>query len=328
MTRLHATGASPVALVLLTLLGCGGPAATDPPPARPANVPADAVELRLSAASLTVDGVEVDPRAALEVDLVDGIHAPLLEALAGGRPSAWITAPDDTPWMLVRKLLVTSDEAGIGSRWVSGTSGPAYGPSHKPAARFLPNCGPEGEPVEGVARRVSIEIFHGSDGNWVEASAHFSARSGSGAALGLPVSCWRGASCDQLGPMAATCAAAAGTTDVPGRVAIAGPIGCMLPIRKQPGDEAAWPAELAANLRGLGVTDRDEATLLVEANVPYSVVLAVMEGFTSAGLPPPSLGLPLVEGHGRPPVCTATIRDATTLDTAAARWFGAQLPKP
>lgn len=309
--------------LILALLACG--TTSEPAPTRPDQVPADAVSIHLDERALWVDGVQVDPRSALEVDLTDGIHEPLLAALTADRP-AWVSAPADTPWMLVRKLLVTADEAGIATRWVSADTGPAWGPSHKPAARFLPTCDADGMPVDGVSRRVSIEIFHGSDGNWIEASAHFAAASGGGAALGLPSTCWRGASCEQVGPLAAVCSAASGATDVPSRVAIAGPIGCMLPIRKQPGDEAAWPLELSTNLTGLGITAADEGTLLVEANVPLGVVLAVMQGFTDAGLPPPALGLPLVEGHGRPPICTATVRDAATLNHAAARWFGAQLP--
>ena len=64
---------------------------------------------------------------------------------------------------------------------------------------------------------------------------------------------------------------------------------------------------------------------MIEANAPWAAAVAVLDGFDRAGLPAPSIGLPLVEGHGRPPLCTATVRDAQTLETAAAKWFGSQL---
>lgn len=310
---------------LAALVGCFG--APDDAPERPDTVPGDAVEIRLTARDLQVDGQRVDSRENLEADLVDGLHDPLLAALDGGE-NAWIQAPGDTPWMVVRKLIVTANEAGRTARWVSGDRAVAHGPSSKPAARFRPTCPDEGFTVEGISRRVSIELFTGSDGSWVEASVHFAPTVQGSAALSLPESCWRGASCALAGAQEPSCEAARSGPEAPGRVPIAGPIGCMLPIRKKAGDEAEWPKILAENLGELAITDADEATLVIEANTPWSVVIAVMDGFAQADLPAPALGMPLVEGHGRPPLCTATVRDAATLRTAGAKWLGSRLGPP
>lgn len=310
-------------LLLLTLLACGS-GSDGSTPSRPSDVPDGAVAVRLTADGVQVDGTQILEREPFEADLTDGIDETLLAALPKQGTEAWIDAPGDTPWMLVRKLVVTADAAEKASRWVSAGGPEAYGPSEKPRARYRPSCSDGPLPVEGVSRRVSVELFAGTDGVWLEAAVLFAPTIEGQATLGLPERCWTGADCAQASNPEA-CAATDSAEPAPSRVPVAGPVGCMLPIRKEAGQEAAWPPELAENLQRLGITDRDEATLLIEANVPWSVVVAVLEGFDRAKLPAPALGLPLVEGHGRPPLCTATVRDASSLQTAASRFLGSRI---
>ena len=314
-------------MLLLAILGCSLPLGSTESAhlvERPQNVPPEATAVHLDATGIRVDGQPVVPADALRSDLVNGIEGDLLDALGASTGPVWLNASPDTPRMLVRKLVVTANEAGRTERWVSG-DGTAYGPTRKPRTRFAPTCSEGPVQVDGVARMVSLDLHIGSDGTWVEGSVRFQPRVGDTTVMGLKPACWRQPTCD-ITPDPSRCTTAlTEPTVAPSRLAIGGPIGCLLPIAREPSASAKWPPTLAPILTGLGLTAADEVLLIIEPNVEWRAALAIFEGFDRAKLPVPSLGMPLVEGHESPPLCTAPLRDAASLNAAASTWFGAQI---
>jgi hypothetical protein len=287
----------------------------------PRGVPEGATAVHLDRKDhLYVDGTRIDDGTVLKADLTDGLHTGLIAALASGDGPLWISAPAETPWMLVRKMVFSAEEAGRKERWL-GDNKTAFPSNSRKAGRLTPDCRTGPVKVEGMTRRMTIELFHGSHGTWVEATVIANAVVDGEAAIGLPARCWQGATCAQT-PVPDQCAA---PTQAAGRIPVAGTVGCLLPIRKEPGDERGWPAELSANLRTLGWKHSEPVTLLIEAKVPWAAVTSVLDGFSRADLPQPTLGLPLVEGHGSPPPCTIGVRVASQLDQATSAWFGSQI---
>ncbi len=303
----------------LGILGCATPSAPveSVVPTRPSAVPSDALSLYLAPGGIHLGKTAVGDRDTLEANLTNGQYEPLLEALPEGDAPVWIDAPGPTPWMTVRRMVISSADAGHPDRWLS-SGGDAYPMQGRSPSRYRPTCGKTPPIVQGVARRMSLNLHAGTDGVWAQADVRFHPRVGGVAHIGVPDQCWA-SDCSVLGPHQSQCEAAA---DAPNRVAIGGPTGCLLPIRKQVGDEAKWSSELATALRDLGWTDRDEVSLQIEANVPWSAAVAILGGFEEAGLPQPYIGLPLVEGHEGPPPCNATVTTADALQLAGAAWFG------
>lgn len=179
--------------------------------------------------------------------------------------------------------------------------------------------------MSSLTRMLNLEVQHGGDGTWVKAAVTFFPAGPDTTYLQLPSACWDTPGCAALASEPSACEAALGVEGIPNRVPVAGPVGCLLPIRKQPGDEALWPAELGRVLGDLGFTDADPATLLIDAEVEWSSVLAIFEAFAQADLGTPALGSPMPQGGGHPPLCTIRTRTKAQVDQAGARWFGSQL---
>ena len=100
-------------MLLLAILGCSLPLGSTESAhlvERPQNVPPEATAVHLDATGIRVDGQPVVPADALRSDLVNGIEGDLLDALGASTGPVWLNASPDTPWMLVRKLVVTAKQ--------------------------------------------------------------------------------------------------------------------------------------------------------------------------------------------------------------------------
>lgn len=300
--------------LLLWLWACGGG------PTVPEGAPENASLVVVGPSDqITVGGRVVLDRDQVHADLADGEPPELVAALEGDGPIVIVGQPE-TDWVLVRKAVMSARYAERSPVFLS--DGQQAWPLGSPPARGVGGLCPSGpRQVQGMARQLTLELFKGSHGTWLEASVRVLPVVDGRPMLSLPTECWAGASCAQA-PNPDHCGAAESAA---ARIPVAGPVGCMLPIRKEPGQEAAWPAELAANLKRLGWTERDATYVILEAPVPWSAVTAVLGGVAQAELPQPALGLPLVEGHGSPPPCTAEVRDAAALDRAVSAWWGQQV---
>ncbi|NCG19305.1 MAG: hypothetical protein GWP91_09885 [Rhodobacterales bacterium] len=309
--------------VVCGLLGCG--TAAMPEPAAPkapipaSSVPQDALSLYLAADGIRLNDQLVGDLASLEAELTNGQYQPLIEALPEDERPVWISAPGTTPWMTVRRMVISAADAGHVDRWLSA-DGKAFQMAGKPRARLQPYCKDGPVTVDGVARRMSVQLHVGVDGVWGQADVRFHPKINGVAQIGLPEACWS-ADCSLLGNRAAACAE---SRRAPSRISVGGATGCLLTIRKEIGDEERWAGELATVLKTLDWTADDEVSLQIEANVPWSATLAILDGFQRANLPQPNIGLPLVEGHDAPPPCSAEVTSSEALQTAAADWFGTQ----
>lgn len=310
------------------LLACSDPA---PPPAGPAPVDLDgAVEIRLDDDGVHVGGRHVGTTRELLTDLTDGLYHPLVDALAGAERAA-VRIPPDTPWMALRKLVNSAGAAQVGELRLA-TADRLWDPARPARSRWAsPTCEPGSVGITGVDMAFTLEVHGGPDRAWALASARFRAVAqvdGAEVPLDeLPPSCWSGARCDLL-PEAArpACEAALASSEpAPARVDVAGRWGCLLPLAEAPADLARWTSELAGLLEAWGVRADSDVMLIPEANVPFSTLAAVLDAFASLDQPPPTLGLPLVEGNDGPPICEAAIRDREALDRAMGAWFGARL---
>jgi len=317
--------------LLLALFACGTP--TEPPiattpPRRPANVPAQAIHIALTKHRLTVDGDAVTGFDSAE--LANGIHLPLLEALDGDRP-VWITAPARTEWVFVRKLFLTSQEAGIREIWLGlhGSEEAFVQPEPGGRRSYNRTCKEGPLPILGVETTLSLNLHNSADGTWALGNARFQPiakrRDIRQPIVDLPVTCWSPTTCGIFtGPAAAACEQAT-TAPLPPRVPIGGQQGCLSPILKELDGADRWRRALAESLGGLEVAPTMETLLMIEAQAPWTSVVAVMGAFSDGSLPSPALGGPLLEGHEGPPVCDAPIRDGAGLERAAAIWLGSQL---
>ncbi len=310
-------------ILIMTSMACGvGPARNTRPP----QVPAEAAAVAIAGDDVTVRGTVEGKRDDLFEDLINDSYAPLLEPLKGAR-QVWISAPANTEWLAVRKLVQTSLATGDESLWLSVTDTPvAYGSPRELRGDWASSC-PQGPvPIAGADRAFTFEVHRGSDGVWGQANVRFRPILHAGAAGtdSLPGSCWKDASCAVLSPASrAACEAVAGDPAhrAPRRLNIGGAVGCLLPLGKAEGDLDSWPPELVTNLELLGIGASDDVMLIPEATAPWDAAVALLAGFAAAGQPLPTFGQPLVEGNDGPPLCTAPLRSKADIDVAMGRWF-------
>jgi len=320
--------------LVLALLACGSPTVQAPEPApstRPAVVPDDAIHIALTPDGLTLDGEPVPGFDSAE--LTSGLHPPLLAVLKPQHP-VWITAPERTEWLYVRKLFVTSREAGSTDIWLGLLdASEAFQQPGASRARFGGRCPDGPRPITGVVTSLSLNLHHSPDASWTLGRARFHPLVGHGENaqphLDLPPSCWDRPSCEILpAALRPSCEAATQQTPLASWVPIGGSQGCLSPLLKQLDGAASWREALRASLAELAPAPDTETLLMIEAQVPWTAVVALLGAFDDQGLSSPTLGLPLLEGHEGPPTCDAPIRSGEDLDRAAAIWLGSQLQQP
>jgi hypothetical protein len=284
----------------------------------------------LNADSLTVDGTSIDGFDSLA--LANGMHQPLIAALSSERP-VWITAPKRTEWLFVRKLFLTSRHAGVQEVWL-GLEGSEDAFLLPPPSRasFNQSCRDQRLPISGVDTSLSLTLHSSSDGVWAIGRARFApvATRGDTAMpiVDLPVSCWAPVTCTLFdGASARACNEATQREPLAATVPIGGASGCLTPLLKSLDDVSTWRGGVQQTLSTLGIAPDTETLLMVEAQTPWTAVVALLGAFSDQGVRLPNLGEPLIEGHEAPPICDAPIRDRSSLETAAGIWFGSQLPE-
>lgn len=310
-------------MLLFYLAACAGWfSQPDPIPVGP---PSNARRILLDVSgSVVLDGQTVLQPGVIQSDPLTGSHETLIDALGDDRRPVLVQAPGDAPWHTVRKLILSVREANADELWL-GDMGRAFGPEGTASFQWRPECTEGPIAVSEMSRWLSLDVQHGPDGTWVKAYVTFHPSHQGTTLMELPAECWEGADCSALPSERAACEATQAMDGIPKRIPVAGPVGCLLPIRKQPGDEELWPSELSRVLTDLGFTTRDAASMLVDAQVEWSSVMALFAAFDQAQLQVPSLGSPMPQGGGHPPLCNIRTRDRTQLEQAGARWFGSQL---
>jgi hypothetical protein len=319
-------------LLLIGLFACSVPESPAPSlPARPASVPPGAVHIAMSAGTLTVNG---DPINGFDsAALANGVHPPLLDVLSSEHP-VWITAPPRTEWLFVRKLFLTSRQAGVTKVWLGLEGGDeAFLQPPGSQASFNRGCKDQRLPITGVDTSLSLTLHTSSNGSWAIGSARFAPIATRGGVsvpiVDLPVSCWAPGTCTLFdGDTARACEEATQREPLASRVPIGGSAGCLSPLLKNLVDDANWRGGVKQTLSMLGIAPNTETLLMVEAQAPWTAVIALLGAFSDQGIRLPNLGEPLIEGHEGPPICDAPIRDRASLQTAAGLWFGSQLHEP
>jgi len=310
-------------MLLFCLAACAGWfSQPDPIPEGP---PIDARRVLLEASgSVVLDGQTVLEPGVIQSNPLTGSQPALIDALGDDRRAVLVQAPGDAPWHAVRKLILSVREAKAEELWL-GDMTRAYGPEATASFQWRSECTEGPMTVSEMTRWLSLDVQHGSDGTWVKAYVTFHPSHQGTTLMELPAECWDGADCSALPTERTACEATLAMDGIPKRIPVAGPVGCLLPIRKQPGDEKRWPSELSRVLTDLGFTTRDSASMLVDAQVEWSSVMALFAAFDQAQLQVPSLGSPMPQGGGHPPLCNIRTRERTQLEQAGARWFGSQL---
>jgi hypothetical protein len=308
-----------------TLLACWAP---EPPP-RPAEVPVDAVEVRWTAEQVEVHAagatVGAVPLSAFAVDPVDAAE-PTLVALLEGAPSVWITAADDTPWYLARKALGSAAAAGHPRPWLTGPWGTVRATEQPPIALKM-RCAAGPLAWEGAQARVTVALQRNDEATWIRATAQALPLVDGRPTEGLPASCLEPVGCAALfdEPSARAACELGLAEGAPARVELGLEVGCLMPLRKGPDDDAAWRTAMPLAVGQLGLGRSGPVILTPEASIPWSLVTMTLVSFAEAGLPIPSLGGPLIEGNDGPPVCVADVRDAAGLETWRAKVVGGWL---
>ena len=225
------------------LAGCMGPSLPD-------GVPQDALRVTVAANSeIEVAGRAVLSQAQVALDPTHGEPERLVSTLAGHKPgTAFVSADPKAPWGAVRIGLMSLETAGHSPVFLGdATSAWRVMP---PASVSLRNSCPDGpESVTGFERRLTVNLLNGPEGTWAEAAVRVLPIVDGSPHLRFPAECWAGASCEQT-PNPDACLAA---TQPPSRtIPVAGPVGCLLPLRINDGDEQRWVADLATILSTLG----------------------------------------------------------------------------
>lgn len=313
--------------VLLHLLACLG---TSAPVGPPPPVPADALEVSLVEEGVRVGAELVVPSEELHADPNEGLHKALIERLQE-QPRVFLRASEDSPWMMVRKLVNSAQQAQVGALWL-GTGDRAWPTPRTARGRWAsPSCEPDSIEVVAVDTAFTIELYRGADGLWALGSARFRpvvVENGAHVAKSdLPPSCWKGVTCDLLAPETARAACAETTSPAPMRIQIAHDDGCLLPIARRPADLARWTEGLTELIARYGIASEHDVMLIPEATMPFGAVAAVLDAFAAHDQPSPTLGLPLIEGNDGPPLCTTSTRDRASLERAVGAWLGGQLSR-
>jgi hypothetical protein len=276
------------------------------------------------------NNVFLDGRRALDASEIDrsplDAHLPeLLDALEAEPPGpATVALSPDDPWYRARTLYHALGESGRTEVWFEGQGGARFGPIRATTDSYRTQCM---EPLlaSGAAPIVRLDLHHGSDGDWIEASARLQPVI-RGRPADLAAECWSGRTCALTFPPGKLLSACeeGSASGAPDRVTLGGKSGCAAPIARA-GDSADWARELGEALHDWGLDARSELVLSPEPAVPYRRFTEVLGAIAAAGAQFPLIPEAMVQGNEGPPLCTADVRDAVALETAAARWYGANL---
>lgn len=318
-------------MIPLLLAACGGEAPS-PTATRPPNVAVAAARLRYQGNDLLLDDTVVDTARSVTDD-PSRVHTPVHDALTARtdkEAGTWIALPGNATWSEARRLLHTAREAGAAPVWIGPPgSDPAAGPLGKappPNARL--DCTSADVPVTGITERLTLEVHLHDGRRWVTPSLRFLPSTASGPADLLPVRCWAAPTCGILDDPTARAACEAVSTapagDVPNRLVLGGPNGCLVPVVR---GEAAWTDALGPALTSLGLDASTPTLVLADEPVPLGDVLQVFAGLAAHGIPSPRVGLLAMGSGDRPPTCDNPIRTADDIARARGTWLGQTLAR-